>query len=621
MGSAHRRWQLTDAFGQRWCIQTGARPSGIPSGPGAIEGLLSAAFSSWGPSSAPCRSALLSIYEAIEGPFALDELRRDVSRHEGAEGERHARELLRSALTWAQSSGRLHITRETPPPVPEPHEAPIPPRPTPKEEPRVDPLLSWFEVRVVDAFGKAIAGVELELSKGASKQITSAAGIARWSDVHADTSFANVRVAGLANLRARLLPDWGRGVEKRQHDLDGTRPSLLADEISLPVRSEERTTLILENPAQRVRLVGMHFDKNKCFLLPSAMPGIRKVRMLYGPSKTKRYLVVGHTDSTGETRYNEQLSLERARAIVAFLRDDADEWLAWFSAKDDEKRWGRREVSAMLSALPEAAPPFVKVGHTASVDAIRSFQQWSNETRGTSLAVDGDAGPLTRRALVEAYMALDHTSLPAGATITAHGCGPHHPPRDTDAYSEEARRVDVFAFDGALLPEPPGPISKAGSTEYPLWVQNVTETYDVRGEDHALLRIWLMDENRQRMPNAPYQLDIGSMVRQGFANAEGLVEEHGLERAGKATLSFGQLAPDDPRRGLLDYRYRRDVHTFLTGEPGPDEHALHNLAYTTDSIEHRRIAFEADYEAPSTMIEVVHRKGTNAPDATERKKA
>ncbi len=255
---------------------------------------------------------------------------------------------------------------------------------------------------------------------------------------------------------------------------------------AVAIESETPHTLVIVPDHRRVRLVGMHIDTNKCFLLPSAMPGIRRVKAMYDEAKTTEVLVVGHTDPHGDRRYDEQLSLERAEAVVAFLRDDVEKWNAWFSTSAKEKRWGDREVDAMFSALPEGEAPFTRASEVArDPEAIRRFQRWSNETRGTSLTIDGIAGPRTRRALIEAYMALDHTSPPKGTRIVAHGCGPNHPLPDegnvppTDA---ELRRVDLFAFDGPIRPPPPGSISSAGSSEYPQWVAQMHSTFDVGTE-------------------------------------------------------------------------------------------------------------------------------------------
>ena len=138
----------------------------------------------------------------------------------------------------------------------------------------------------------------------------------------------------------------------------------------------------------------------------------------------------------------------------------------------------------MLSALPEGQPPFTSGNREArDPEAVKKFQRFSNETRGTSLTVDGKAGPATRKALIEAYMALDHTSLPAGASIVAHGCGPNHPVPDegnVPPSDNELRRVEIFGFDGPVRPPPPGSTSGPGTPQYQQWVAQMQSTFDVR---------------------------------------------------------------------------------------------------------------------------------------------
>src|SRR4051812_40331653 len=72
------------------------------------------------------------------------------------------------------------------------------------------------------------------------------------------------------------------------------------------------------------------FNTNKAFLLPTAMPAIEKLRELYADNAPCHLLVVGHADTAGNGAYNDKLSLERARAMIAFLKDDINPWLAFY---------------------------------------------------------------------------------------------------------------------------------------------------------------------------------------------------------------------------------------------------------------------------------------------------
>jgi hypothetical protein len=99
--------------------------------------------------------------------------------------------------------------------------------------------------------------------------------------------------------------------------------------IVLPTGMVHRIT-IKDRRADRVRLIGMFFDVDKCFLLPSAIRGIRKVRSIYDGHPGAKLLVVGHSDRSGRPAYNDDISLERSRAVIAYLTDDVDTWLQFY---------------------------------------------------------------------------------------------------------------------------------------------------------------------------------------------------------------------------------------------------------------------------------------------------
>ncbi len=228
-----------------------------------------------------------------------------------------------------------------------------------------------------------------------------------------------------------------------------------------------------------LRLIGMHFDTNKNFLLPDAMKGIQSLIDIYKQHPDSELLVVGHTDRSGSPSYNDPLSVERADAVAAFLTDDVDAWLARYKTSvSSEKRWGTIEDNHMLESLADFP----------TKPATQSTVEWFQETRG--LGVDNDAGPETRRQLITEYMAHDKTTLPAGIEMVTHGCGENFPldeagEIDTNAPDGEKddkdRRVEIFVFDPpGIRPKPKGKNSKKGSKEYPEWRRRTTEIYDFR---------------------------------------------------------------------------------------------------------------------------------------------
>jgi outer membrane protein OmpA-like peptidoglycan-associated protein len=260
---------------------------------------------------------------------------------------------------------------------------------------------------------------------------------------------------------------------------------------------KEVPPVVAEDPNKpyivHVRLVGAYFDSSKCFLLPTAIGHIRAIKGFYDKNPNSDLLVVGHTDPTGDLAFNDTLSLERADAMAAYLKDDADAWLAWYGDdKAENKKWGSSEDRLMIKSMPDypTKPP--------EKDAVR----WYQETRG--LKADGIAGPNTRTALIKEYMAQDETTLPTSVSITTHGCGenfplPEPPPSQqaaSDRHSDqEHRRVEFFFFKKpfGIAPPPPGQNSPPGSTQYQEWCRKANERHDLnleaRGKFVTLIEI------------------------------------------------------------------------------------------------------------------------------------
>lgn len=233
----------------------------------------------------------------------------------------------------------------------------------------------------------------------------------------------------------------------------------------------------------RLRLL---FNTNKAFLLPTMLPSIQKLRSIYLANNPNELLVVGHADTIAGSDYNDKLSLERAQATIAYLKDDVDAWLAFYDQSvTAKKRWGSPEDRQMFVAMADFDTK------PKGEDAVRWFQR----TRG--LKVDGKAGPQTRRQLITEYMALDGASLEEmGLRIsaTAHGCGENFPLDETGEQLEPApedqkrdptdRRVELFFFDAefGIVPSPRGDNSQAGSPEYPEWRRRAEEVHDLEAE-------------------------------------------------------------------------------------------------------------------------------------------
>lgn len=247
--------------------------------------------------------------------------------------------------------------------------------------------------------------------------------------------------------------------------------------------------IVLLPDALRVSFRGMFFDTNKNFVLPSVIAHLRGAVETFQKFPEAKILIVGHTDTRGDTGFNDILSLERAKSVAAFLKDDVDAWLERYeSSVTESKRWGAREDQVMLRTLQIRG--FLKLPAPTDTN-VEGRIKAAQEQLGVT--VDGKIGPKTRRALIAQYMAEDDTTLPPSVEVTIHGCGEHFPLDDTGLNlegpgvaqdsKEDAvdRRVELFFFNAreGIQPPPPGPNSKKNSPEYPEWRRRATVRNDV----------------------------------------------------------------------------------------------------------------------------------------------
>lgn len=316
----------------------------------------------------------------------------------------------------------------------------------------------------------------------------------------------------------------------------------------------------------RARLEGMLFDTNKTFLLPSAMHGIRGLKRYYDHHTGLAVLVTGHTDTVGGSTYNEALSQERAQAVAAYLVEDVGDWLERYGATPHATPWATPEDQAMLSVLPSADAPYyagplhgLNDGPTRA--AVRAFQA------DAGVGVDGVAGPNTRRALIEQYMAIDETTLPDGVDLQTHGCGEHHPVVATTDGVEEARnrRVEVFLFEGEVDP-PPRPAC-AGCPEYPQWLEKVVETVDFSDEP-GWLDVAVFNDAGAPLLSARVEVD-GAVLDARDTAQDGHVRFHSLP-AGSYRVLVHALDHDDAEFEVAVFPGVAPAAAELAFVPSPD---------------------------------------------------
>ncbi len=406
-------------------------------------------------------------------------------------------------------------------------------------------VTTWFQARVVDGEAIPLVGVPVIVDHGTSRAdlVTDGDGIVRLDGV--TSTRATLTIPRSEELDEALVAAWSRPAT-RQPLTAGPRCSVVH------VRGENTTAAAIDAEAPHTvsvqpfvvlgRMLGMFFDTDRSFPLPPSRDAIAEMRALYDRCTPCTVLVVGHTDTTGQVDHNATLSLARAERVAEYLTDDVDAWLGQYeSSIPSGVRWGEAEDLCMLTAMDgfEARAP--------GDDLVRWFQR----TRG--LTDDGDLGPVTRRALIGEYMAVDGTTLPPGVQIRTHGCGEAFPldasgheldeaPKD-DAGDPIDRRVEFFFFAGRLgvLPVPADTRSMPETTDYPTWRWRAQETYEkVLGAQ--ALEIELRGEDGQPLAHAAYTitLPVGATI-------EGTLDEQGCARLehlppGDCLVDFPELA-------------------------------------------------------------------------------
>ncbi|RYZ03796.1 MAG: hypothetical protein EOO73_26550 [Myxococcales bacterium] len=315
-----------------------------------------------------------------------------------------------------------------------------------------------------------------------------------------------------------------------------------------PNDGQPQVRLIAAVPRSVLAELKLFFNTNKAFLLPTALPSVRLLRRLYEENSPCKLLVVGHADTAAGPAYNDALSLERARATVAYLKDDVDEWYAFYGEGiAAPKRWGKVEDRLMISAMPNFA------GKPRAEDPVH----WYQRTR--KLKVDGVAGQQTRQALIAEYMSLDGASLQdfvGEIDAIAHGCGENFPLEDDGKGLDAApangkrdpldRRVELFFFDDefGVTPPPPGSNSKPGSREYPLWRKRVVEKLVLRPEDNVGPKVQFVE-----LLDAHFRTDSAVVLPEGEdPDQQG---QHDAFSAAGFVATVLRVNEEQPGRGLL----------------------------------------------------------------------
>jgi len=246
----------------------------------------------------------------------------------------------------------------------------------------------------------------------------------------------------------------------------------------------------------------------------------------------------------------------------------------------------------MLGALPHGAAPYYAGPVHGRLDeptrsAVKRFQA------DHGLTVDGEPGPITRRALVTDYMAIDGTSLPAGTEIERHGCGEFHPavPTGDDTDEQANRRVEIFFFEGPIEPRPRARCPRPGCPEYPEWLERTILTVDFTLPPPVLsnprweqpddattdeLRLRLLDDGQLVCPDRPVIVAIGERRFAGVSDGEGIAR---LAIPKGSAQAVARYTPNDVSR-LIERAIDLEVGA-IESDDGVRERLI-NLGYPAD---------------------------------------
>lgn len=558
--------------------------------------------------------------QVLDEPGNLEAIRSALGRPEAS------REEVAEWLVGALAAGSMVPirTQRKPPVLDAPPEVDLRDLIGPTPDPQAPQPTTWLEVRLVDEVGEALRGIAVRIRAGEERVVeTDGEGVARFEG--ATISFGTAVVDDARGLHDLLRERWSVARDRAWLDAEGVPHCSVVSAAtplpSVPLEAKTPHTIVVQPRVGRVRIVGSVFDTNKAFVRPDALGLLKEVTALYGQHPGATVLIVGHTDTTGEPELNDDLSLARARAVAAYLQDDVDAWLGFYEEGSGSARWGASEDALLLERA------LWGLGQPEAADPVRVYQ----EARG--LDVDGDLGPDTRRALIEDYMALDGSTLPAPITPQVHGCGESFPLAD-DAETLDVdppdgvddptdRRVEVFFFDPpfGVLPAAASDVSAPSSPEYTTWCRRARYTKDMLVVRPRMLAVRVVDETSGApvtgaSVEVPGELagttdafgvatfmDVAAGVHQLHAACEGYANAsatHAVVANAAATVASLQLRPLATVRVAISLR-------------GPDGVAIPLPAGVAVTLEHDAGTVEASsdaagaaaFEAPATQGPVV----------------
>jgi hypothetical protein len=407
------------------------------------------------------------------------------------------------------------------------------------------------------------------------------------------------------------------------------------------------------------RMDDVRFEFDSSFILPVARKEIALLHAIVDEHAGNPLSVFGHADPSGTDEYNKGLSGRRAQSIFAMLVRDVDLWEELWTHPVGGDSWGALSIRSMLEALPcdATGEPYMAAAPgpgAASTNAIRLFQQEH------ALAVDGDAGPNTRRALFRAYMDFlcDGEALHlqpddflggganSGGKGDYQGCSEFNPVlvfsrADAASLDQPARhaerntrnspnrRVVIFFFPAGTRVEDaswpcPRVRENASACRSRFWsdgearrrplaserrYEDTRDTFACRFYDRMALRspceastettsfsVRLCDFDKDPIGGAPFRVSQGTAVRSGFTEPDGSATILALKQPDKLRIDWTRPELAND----FEFPFTREYFVEVGNDAGSDDRRLFNLGYVKPDQNANVRDYQRDFGQPVT---------------------
>lgn len=349
--------------------------------------------------------------------------------------------------------------------------------------------------------------------------------------------------------------------------LEYTRSGLKTKEpINLQVGSHNRVVLVRPERAPAFAASHGGFGPNSTFPGPAVLSlllhthrlGAREAALpSFGAHK---FQIFGHADGTASDADNKTISERRADVLQAWLSGHTPTMLDQASDGD----WGPAEQQVMLRSLGCDPGPIDGLVEVLTEAAVERFQERYNSLAfhrdGTqplhpSLEVDGDLGPITHQALVDAYTTKFSPHVAPDDYLGAnasHGCAAFNAATQ-ERLDPANRRVTLVVHPGELTYPDAAPCVRGNPDVCAvvddhehrcMWYrEHVKEVQAAASIHHHYAGSWL------RLTNGHVLLSVLTTVGDGEALAFTVREEGGealAELEGTVQQGVGQVVWDPP---------------------------------------------------------------------------